>query len=182
MLAAAAALAGNPADRLAALPIEAPRYDYARRCLPRAQSGTRRLEAWLEANWSGESWGIMRCQRFRGRAVYSLHSEGRALDWRLDARNPAERAAAYRLIRLLLAPDRRGNPAALARRMGVQEIIWDCRSWWAGAAGLGRYSACYDARGRPRPIDRTSAHRDHVHIGLNWPGARAATSFWRRTG
>jgi hypothetical protein len=179
LVTAAIALAGNPADRLADQPADPFRYDYAHRCIGHPQRGTKLLEAWLTAHWQGESWGIVRCERFTGRAIWSLHSEGRALDWRLDAGKPAERAAALRLIALLLAPDRTGTPAALARRMGVQEIIFDCRSWFAGAPGMARYSACYDARGRPRRIDRTSAHRDHVHIGLNWPGARGQTSFWR---
>ncbi len=30
------------------------------------------------------------------------------------------------LFRLLLPPDANGNPQALARRTGVQELIWDC--------------------------------------------------------
>ena len=74
----------------------------------------------------------MRCEKL-SRRNYSLHSEGRALDWHLDARNAADRRAGRRLIKLLLAPDRAGNPHALARRMGIQEIIWDCRAWWSGA-------------------------------------------------
>jgi hypothetical protein len=37
------------------------------------------------------------------------------------------------------------------------------------------YSVC-QGRGR---VDRTSAHRDHIHIGLNLVGAKAQTSFWR---
>jgi hypothetical protein len=174
-LLAAAALSGNPADRLASLPIEAPRSDRATRCAKGPQRGTRMLERWMQDNWRGESWGIMRCERRRGRLVPSgLHGEGRALDWRLDAAKPAERAAGRRLLRLMLAPDRRGNPAALARRMGVQELIFDCLAWWPGGQGLHRYSSC-----RPG-VDRTTAHRDHIHIGLNWPGARGRTSFWRR--
>ena len=174
VLAATAAVAGNPADRLAHLPIDPLRYDHAHRCAKGPQSGTKALERWLSENAQGESWGIMRCQRFAGRDVYSLHAEGRAIDWRLDDRDPRQRREAERLIRLLLAPDRRGNQAALARRMGVQEIIWACRSWYAGAPGLRDYSAC-----RRPGIDRTTAHRDHVHIGLNWPGGRGQTSFWR---
>jgi hypothetical protein len=173
-LAATVALTGSPADSLAPLPPDPLRYDYAHRCLGHAQRGTKLLEAWLTAHWAGESWGIVRCEKFVGRPIWSLHSEGRALDWRLDAGRPAERRAALRLIGMLLAPDRTGTPTALARRMGVQEIIFDCRSWYAGAAGMGSYSVC-----RSRGVDRTTAHRDHVHIGLNWPGARAQTSFWR---
>jgi hypothetical protein len=169
---------GNPADRLAELPIEPFRYDHARRCLNRAQPGTRALEAWLGAHAGGVSWGIVRCARLSG-DNYSLHAEGRALDWHLDAARPADKREAERVIALLLAPDRLGNPAALARRMGVQEIIWSCRSWFSGSDRLQPYSACYDPRGRRRRrVDRTLAHRDHVHFGLNWPAARMRTSFW----
>ena len=59
--------------------------------------------------------------------------------------------------------------------MGVQEIIFDCQSWFSGAEALGPYSVC---EGKAK-VDRTSAHRDHVHIGLNWAGAKAITSFWK---
>ena len=45
---------------------------------------------------------------------------------------------------------------------------------------LGRYSYCFKRNGHRRnDLDRTQAHRDHVHIELNWPGAREQTSFWR---
>lgn len=170
---------GNPADRLLAQPIEDYRYDHANRCTRHPRRGTLALERWLAAHSRGHSWGIMRCEKL-SRRNYSLHSEGRALDWHLDARNAADRRAGRRLIRLLLAPDRYGNPHALARRMGVQEVIWDCRAWWSGAAEPGRYSVCYSRRGKPRRrVDATAAHRDHIHIGLNRMGAARLTSFWR---
>ena len=63
----------------------------------------------------------------------------------------------------------------------MQEIIWNCRSWWSGADRMGPYSYCYDRHGRRRKhLDETLAHRNHVHIGLNLDGARLRTSFWRR--
>ena len=172
-------LRGNPADRLARLPIDDYAYDYAKRCNQRPRPGARALERWLERHVRGASWGIMRCEKL-GRGHYSLHAEGRAIDWRLDVHRRVERRAADRLIRLLLAPDRKGNEHALARRMGVQELIWNCRAWWSGPGGLVRYSACYDGRGRARKIDDTTAHRNHVHIGMNLAGARQRTSFWTR--
>ena len=92
----------------------------------------------------------------------------------LDASKPKEKRAALKLIDTLLAPDRNGNEHALARRMGIQGIIFDCRSWWSGSGGMGTYSAC---EGNKRP-DPTTAHRDHVHLELNWAGARKQTSFW----
>lgn len=165
-------VARNPADRLAALPADPERYDHSRRCARRAAPGTLALERWLASHWRGTSWGILRCERLSKRG-FSLHADGRALDWHLDAAVPADARAARRLISLLLAPDRLGTPHALARRMGVQEMIWSCRAWWAGGAGMDPYSVC--AR---RRVDRTTAHRDHVHLGLSRPGAAARTSFW----
>src|SRR5690242_1132365 len=75
-VAAALAISGNPADRLAAQPMDPLRYDYAHRCIGRPQRGTKLLEAWLTAHWAGESWGIVNCERFTRRSVWSLHSEG----------------------------------------------------------------------------------------------------------
>jgi hypothetical protein len=115
----------------------------------------------------------MRCEKL-SKTTRSLHSEGRALDWHLDARKGAERRAGYSLIEMLLATDQLGNPNALARRMGVQEIIFDCQSWFSGSDGLSRYDGCNGRR-----VGRTAAHKDHVHIGLNWAGAKALTSFWK---
>ena len=85
-----------------------------------------------------------------------------------------------RLIRTLLATDRKGNPRALARRMGVQGLIFDCRAWWAGMERMDEYSYCYRGNGELRDdLERTAAHREHVHIELSWKGAREQTSFWR---
>jgi hypothetical protein len=169
----------NPADKLASLPIEDFQYDQARRCRKRPMPGTLALERWLEQRWRGVSWGIMRCEKL-GRRNYSLHAEGRALDWHLDVHSAADRRAARKLILTLLATDRMGNPHALARRMGVQELIWNCRSWWAGEDRMGKYSYCYGRSGRRKKrLDDTQAHRNHVHIGLNRAGARKRTSFWR---
>jgi len=173
-------VAHNPADRLAAKPIDDYRYDRAHHCYRRPSRGANAMVAWLTRNARGQFWGIMRCERLSEDSL-SLHSEGRAIDWHLDASRAADRRAARRLIMTLLATDRAGNPHALARRMGVQEIIWNCRSWWSGADRMGPYSLCYTRTGKPRKkVDRTLAHRDHVHIGLSRKGARMRTSFWRR--
>lgn len=183
--AAASALAAfdpvprNPANRLLSVPIDDERYDHATRCRSRPMRGTRALEAWLDRYARGGSWGIMRCEKL-GRGNYSLHAEGRALDWNLDAGRSAERREAERIIALLLAPDRRGNERALARRMGIQEIIYNCRSWFSGMDRMKRYSACYDRRGRRRKrVNRTIAHRDHIHFGLSRRGGAGRTSYWK---
>ncbi len=174
-------VAGNPANALVSLPIDDYRYDHASRCKQQPARGTVALQAWLERNARGTSWGIMRCQRL-SRKNFSLHSEGRALDWHLDVHDPTDRRAAERLIALLLAPDEAGNQHALARRMGIQEIIWDCRSWWSGAEGMDRYSLCFDRKGKRVEVGDTLAHRDHIHFGLSRAGARMRTSFWARRG
>lgn len=172
-------LTGNPADRLADSPIDPYRYDYAKGCRKRPAQGAVALEAWLARHVRGASWGIMRCEKLSQRN-YSLHSEGRALDWHLDVTDRTDRRAARKIIRLLLATDRAGNPHALARRMGVQEIIWDCRSWWSGSDGMGDYSVCFTEKGKRRKgVSPTLAHRDHIHFGLSRAGAAKRTSFWR---
>jgi hypothetical protein len=173
-------VAGNPADRLLLLPIEAPAYDPATRCTPRARPGMAALQRWLEASVRGVFWGSYRCEKW-GHGQASLHAENRALDWHLDVSVPADRRAAEGLILLLLAPDSAGNSQALARRMGVEELIWDCGYWGAGMTAFVPSRPCYTKAGRlRRHIDNTVAHRDHVHIGMTRAGAQGRTSFWSR--
>jgi hypothetical protein len=172
-------VAHNPADRLLAQPIENPVYDPATHCARKVRPGMVGLQRWLEANVRGVFWGSYRCEKW-GKRSASLHAENRAIDWHLDVASGADRRAATRLIRLLLAPDAAGNPQALARRMGVEELIWDCGYWGAGMTDFKPYSVCFTKRGKPRRhVDRTAAHRDHIHIGMSKAGAKARTSFWR---
>jgi hypothetical protein len=176
-----APVAGNPADRMLEVPIEESVYDPATHCTPHARRpGMVALQGWLEANARGVSWGTYRCERW-GKDSASLHAEGRALDWHLDRSNPADTREAQRLIRLLLAPDQAGNPQALARRMGLEEIIWDCGYWGAGMPDFRPYSVCLNKHGKARRrVNVTLAHRDHIHFGLSKAGAAAKTSFWDR--
>jgi hypothetical protein len=178
--AAASAARGNPADELVDIPIEASVYDPATHCSARTRPGVVKLERWLEDNVRGVFWGSYRCEKW-GRHEASLHAENRAIDWHLDAAAPADRRVAQELIDLLLAPDSAGNVQALARRMGVEELIWDCGYWAAGTAELQPYPPCFGKRGKPRRhVNVTVAHRDHVHIGMTRAGAAGGTSFWRR--
>jgi hypothetical protein len=171
----------NPANdpRLLNKPIEGFRYDYAKRCHDDMPPGMKGLRRWLEQNVRGESWGIYRCEKLGG-GHFSLHSEDRAIDWHLDRNIPADKRAAMDLIHTLLDTDKNGNYAALARRMGVQGLIFNCRDWWSGMHGLGEYSYCYKPNGeRIHHLDATQAHQNHIHIELNWPGAKKKTSFWQ---
>jgi hypothetical protein len=174
------AVAHNPADKLAELPIEDSVYDRATRCSSRVKPGMTALVKWLSANAAGAFWGSYRCEKW-GKGSASLHAEGRAVDWALDVDVRAQRRAAAKLIALLLAPDRLGQPQALARRMGVEEIIWDCSYWGAGMPQFRAYSPCLSKRGKVRKhVDKTLAHRNHLHIGMTKAGAAKRTSFWTR--
>jgi hypothetical protein len=177
----ATALAGpNPADELSHLPIEASIYDEATHCSSKTRPGVVKLQRWLEENVRGSFWGSYRCEKW-GKHEASLHAENRAIDWHLDVTDGADRRAAQELIDLLLAPDNAGNEQALARRMGVEELIWDCGYWGAGMAEFMPYSPCYGKRGKlKKHVNVTVAHRDHIHLGMTKAGAQAKTSFWRR--
>jgi len=175
-----AAVGGNPADALASLAIEGSTYDPATRCTKARKPGMEKLVAWMGRNAKGQSWGTYRCEKW-GKGSASLHAEGRAVDWHLDVADPAQRREARRLIFLLLAPDRAGNLQALARRMGVEELIWDCGYWSAGMTSFKPYTPCYSKRGKLRKkVGKTLAHRDHLHIGMTKAGAAGRTSFWTR--
>jgi hypothetical protein len=170
---------GNPANRLSGLVPDPIAYDGARRCDPRPNPGVVRFTRWLQRNARGVFWGSYRCEKW-GPEEASLHAENRAVDWHLDVAQPADRRAARALIRMLLAPDRAGTPQALARRMGVEEIIWDCSYWGAGMTQFKAYAPCVGRHGDlQRHVNKTVAHRDHVHLGMSRAGAAARTTFWR---
>jgi len=169
---------GNPADHLST-PIEDEHYDPATHCSgARHRHGMAKLQQWLEARSRGVFWGSYRCELW-GKHSASLHAEDRAIDWHLDVGNRADRAEARKLIELLLAPDASGQPHALARRMGVEELIWDCSYWGAGMSDFQPYSYCFSRGGKlKKHVNATAAHRDHVHIGMTKRGAAGKTSFW----
>src|SRR3954451_1761163 len=169
---------GNPAHNFRT-PIDDETYDPATHCAPKTKPGMVRLQAWLERRARGVSWGSYRCERW-GKHTASLHAENRALDWHLEVSNSADKAEAKRLIRLLLAPDREGNEHALARRMGIEEIIWDCSYWGAGSPEFGRYAPCYGKHREARThVDPKMGHRSPIHFGMSKRGAAARRSFWR---
>lgn len=143
-------------------------------------SGSKAMSKWLGRHTSGALIGFYRCEKLDSDS-YSLHSEARAIDWAMDAKDSSQKKQAMALILdRLLATDRKDNAAALARRMGVQGIIFNCRAWWSGQEALGDYSYCFKPNGeKRRNLDPTAAHMDHIHVELNWAGARKRTSFWR---
>jgi hypothetical protein len=163
-------VADNPADHLVGFAPDPEEYDPATHCSTKPKPGMTAFVGWLKRHADGVFWGTYRCERW-GPHEASLHAEGRAVDWHLDAARPADRREARRLIDLWLATDSAGNEHALARRMGIQEIIWNCRSWWSGAERMAGYSVCFtDSGKRRRHVNYTEAHKDHIHIGLSWAG------------
>src|SRR5204862_3535768 len=166
-----------PANRMLGRGLDPIQYDDATHCngghIP---AGTKAMLAWLERNANGVNWGEYRCEMW-GKKSASLHSAGRAIDW-----HPTTMADGHALVKLLLAPDKDGNSAALARRMGVQGLIFDCQAWFGNWNGeLGPYSYCYDKKGkRKHNLDPTQAHMNHVHIELNMLGAAMKTTFWNK--
>jgi hypothetical protein len=173
---------GNPANRFTGIAIDPIEYDGARKCSPKEKPGVVAMTRWLQRNAEGVFWGSYRCEKW-GRNSASLHAENRAIDWHLDAAVASHRRHAKALIKMLLAPDTEGNPQALARRMGVEEIIWDCAYWGAGMSQFKDYSPCFGRRGKPKKnVNKTVAHRDHIHFGMSKRGARGETTFWRVRG
>ena len=171
-------VAHNPADHLIDLAPDPEVYDPATHCTRTPKPGMTAFVSWLQRHADGVFWGTYRCEMW-GPHEASLHAEGRAVDWHLDVSDPSDRRAARRLIELFLAPDRLGTPHALARRMGVEEIIWDCSYWGAGSPDFGKYPDCYSKRGTlKKHVDPTAGHRNHIHFGFSKRGAAARTSFW----
>ena len=148
------------------------RSNSPRRCMKdrfKGRPGTKRLYAYIEHWWPRvENWGYgsRPCRD-------SLHDEGRAVDVHLDVRSRADRRAAHQLRRFFLREDTAGEPWAMARRFGIQELIWNCRIWTSTYAERGwrRYSLCDDPG-----TDYTHKHKNHVHIGQSWRGARRKTT------
>src|SRR3954447_5391893 len=170
-------LSANPANKMLSRGIDPIQYDEATRCNGgKIPAGTKAVLAWLEKNAAGVNWGEYRCEVW-GKKSASLHSAGRAIDW-----HPSSMAAGHALVKLLLAKDKDGNAAALARRMGIQGLIFDCKAWFGNwDAQMGNYSYCYGKNGkRKKGLDPTQAHMNHVHIELNLAGAAKKTTFWNK--
>ena len=96
-------VANNPADALVRLPIDPYAYDRASRCESRPDPGMLALETGSTATREDRRGHHALLRLGSG---YSLHAEGRALDWKLNVHRTADRRGAARLMRLLLATDK----------------------------------------------------------------------------
>lgn len=90
----------------------------------------------------------------------SEHYDGRAVDWQLNAYDPADRRIGDAAVTWLTE-----NDGEMAKRFGIQSIIWNKHSWHA-----------YEAQWRG--YVGQSPHTDHVHFSFTWDGAAMRTSWW----
>jgi hypothetical protein len=138
-------------------------------CSPAAKPGTTAFANLLLRTYpSSRSLGISRACNVGGK---SEHKEGRAFDWGVSAKSAADRAKVKALMDWLLKTDAYGNRYAMARRLGIQYMIWNHRIWGAYSAGAGW-----------RKYTGSNPHTDHVHFSLSWAGARKNSSFWKPRG
>ena len=141
----------------------APSYQGQTRCDPSAKPGPIAFAQLLNQHYGTRYYGIA---RVCGSGV-TEHSEGRALDWMINANDPQQKAIADAIVQWLSASDDKGNPGVMARRFGINYIIWNRQVWRAYAPERGW--AAYTG---------VSPHTDHIHITFTWDGAYLRTSWW----
>ncbi|TWP50557.1 hypothetical protein FKR81_20540 [Lentzea tibetensis] len=100
------------------------------------------------------------------------HGEGRAWDWEMDAAKPGDATKVEQVLNWLLAADGDGNRHAMARRLGIGNIIWNRKS-------ITLWSNVPDQEKTWVPYGGNDPHTNHVHFAFSWPGARRETSWFR---
>ncbi|HSS09408.1 MAG TPA: hypothetical protein VLL25_05960 [Acidimicrobiales bacterium] len=177
--------AASPADaRSSQVPVAAVRLPHAIEgpspylpqtdCDLQLRRGTAALMNLLRRTYpDGTNLGIL--QSCQAEGVTSEHSDGRALDFGLNVRNPHLRAEAQAFLTWLFATDASGHSQAMARRLGIMYVIYDSkiRAVWDTNWQPYLPSVCRGGAG-----DDTTCHRSHIHISLSWAGALGQTSFW----
>ncbi|WP_051750354.1 peptidoglycan-binding domain-containing protein [Phycicoccus jejuensis] len=141
----------------------APPYQPGTLCLTENQVGPVAFAKLLDATYGKHVWGVLRkCDQ--------EHGEGRALDWMLNAAKSSDLAMGNAITRWLAAPDAQGRQGAMARRVGINYIIWNRQIWkaWAPERGWQAYTG-------------SSPHTDHIHLSFTWDGAVKRTSWWTGT-
>ncbi|MFC7491579.1 MULTISPECIES: peptidoglycan-binding protein [unclassified Knoellia] len=161
--ATAARMAGVPTPPTKPLPVEldiAPKYQEGYRCLSGDLPGPTAFAQLLNGHYGRHVYGI-------NRTCAAEHGEGRALDWMVNAYSADGLALGNAITRWLSAPDAQGRPGAMARRFGINYIIWNRQMWRA-----------YDPARGWAPYSGVSPHTDHIHISFTWDGAYKRTSWW----
>lgn len=149
-------------------------YQPQTNCAPRAKPGTQALGRWVVRTYGGGYGRIS--SSCAGRSV-SEHKEGRAFDWTLNAARATDRARATRFLNRIFATGPSGEPAELARRMGVMYVIWSDHIYASHdqfRVRPYRSSSCK----RLATCSKTLRHRDHLHISLTRGGGLGRTSWY----
>ncbi len=135
-------------------------------CDPTPKPGVVAFAQLLNSHYGTRYYGIGRTCG----ADVSEHYEGRALDWMISAAKPDEKALADAIVAWLVAPDKQGRQGAMARRFGINYIIWNRHMWrsYAPERGWAVYTG-------------VSPHTDHIHFTFSWGGALKKTSWWTGT-
>ncbi len=92
----------------------------------------------------------------------SEHKDGRAVDFMINAKDPAQKAVGDAIVGWITA-----NNGEIARRLGVMYLIWDGKFWGGYAPEDGWI-----------PYTGSNPHTDHIHTSLTWDGAMKRTSWW----
>lgn len=168
-----------PSSRTFGPAIEYIGYDGQERCSPEAKPGMLAFRRMVLARYPyTRDVGISRACHIGGR---SEHKEGRAWDWGVNAAYESHREIVKDLFGWLLSDDRYGNPAAMAKRLGIMYIIWNRKIWGSWGGGWRTYCV-QKPRGCVSPADGTvrSPHTDHVHFSMSRAGAKMQTTFWNK--
>ncbi|GIJ64055.1 hypothetical protein [Virgisporangium aurantiacum] len=100
------------------------------------------------------------------------HDQGRAWDWGNDVGDPADVDKVDTVLGWLLDTDVYGNRHAMARRLGINFIIWNRRIIFLTPGGAKTWEP-YSCNG-----SASSCHTNHVHFEMSWAGARRQTTWW----
>jgi len=163
------------ASQAAYAPVEPyAKYQPQTACAPKAKPGTQALGRWLVRTYGG---GYGRISAACKGGSVSEHKEGRAFDWTLNAASATDRARATKFLNALFATGPSGEPAELARRMGVMYVIWSDRIY----ASYDQFRVrAYKSSGCKTlaTCSKTLRHRDHMHISLTRGGGLGRTSWY----
>jgi hypothetical protein len=114
---------------------------------------------------------------FYSNNCWSNHAQGWAIDLMVGGNAPAPEplARGNALVNWLLQADAAGNRYARARRLGIQQIIWNDRCW-SSQSTADRNVTTASAMG-----NCNGDHFNHVHLDLTIAGANGQTSAYTST-
>ena len=149
-------------------------YDPQTTCTKKPRAGTVVLGEWLVATYGGTGGAVNRPCSGSGS---SEHKDGRAVDWTLDADNPADRKLAKAFLAAAFAPDAAGDrPRWLAGWGSCTSSGTTSSTRRTTSSSRSSYlsSSCRSKR----KCSKTLRHRDHMHLSVSKAGAKGLTSFY----